>query len=184
MFAKSAWHEPLLVLEEGQAADLMSCCPLSLRAGIPAKEALRLLSDNSCYSAPVIDAAGRLVGVISRADLLGPSYRHREELVPEYYTHSSPERATESTTPAPTTCGIANRSLAEIMTPVVFSVPFDASAAQVVQKLLTWRLLRLFVTDRLGCLIGVISVFDLLRHLRQRTAAEIPDCFPEMDEAE
>jgi CBS-domain-containing membrane protein len=180
MFAKSAWHDPMLVLEEDRAADLMSPCSLSFRASTPVKEALHRLFDSGCCAAPVIDAAGRLLGVVSRADLLGLGYRHRGELVPEFYTHTSPERA-ENAMPGQPPVGMENRTVAEIMTPVVFSVPFDATAEQVVQKLLTWRLLRLFVTDRLGGLIGVIDVFDLLRHLRQRAATEAPASFPEVD---
>jgi predicted transcriptional regulator len=51
------------------------------------------------------------------------------------------------------------------MTPVVFSVPTEAPIARVIQKVLALEVRCLFVTDKSGVLVGVISVFDLLRTL-------------------
>ena len=49
------------------------------------------------------------------------------------------------------------------MTPVVFCVPVDAPIRKIVEKILALEVRCLFVTDEHGVLVGVISVFDLLR---------------------
>jgi len=57
-------------------------------------------------------------------------------------------------------------TVAEIMTPVVFSVSPATPAAQVVDELIALGVHRLFVTDTAGALVGVISTMDILRRLR------------------
>jgi CBS domain-containing protein len=52
------------------------------------------------------------------------------------------------------------------MTPAVFAVAPDASAAKVVADMLGLNVHRLFVLDGTGTLIGVITALDVLRHLR------------------
>jgi CBS domain-containing protein len=54
----------------------------------------------------------------------------------------------------------------DIMTRAVFSVTPETPAAAVVEQILTLNVHRLFVVDRLGVLIGVISALDVLRRLR------------------
>ena len=51
------------------------------------------------------------------------------------------------------------------MTPAVFSVREDTSAASVVSQFLALNVHHLFVTDRDGVLVGVISPIDVLRKL-------------------
>src|SRR5262249_60154011 len=61
---------PRLVLEERKAADLMTPSPVSIREGATVREAIELLTRRAISGAPVIDDAGRPVGVVSRADIL------------------------------------------------------------------------------------------------------------------
>src|SRR2546423_1313011 len=61
---------PSLRLHGETAADLMVANPISLRADANVREALVLLTDKGFSAAPVIDEAGRPVGVLSRGDLL------------------------------------------------------------------------------------------------------------------
>ena len=52
------------------------------------------------------------------------------------------------------------------MTPGVFCGRPEIAAGKVVEKMTALRVRRLFVVDVDGVLIGVISAFDVLRHLR------------------
>ena len=52
------------------------------------------------------------------------------------------------------------------MTPVVFCVRPETSAAKVVEKMLALGVRRLFVVDDDGVLVGVVSAVDVLRRLR------------------
>ena len=56
--------------------------------------------------------------------------------------------------------------VSDLMTPVVFTVAPDAPASRVVGDMLALKVHRLFVSDRAGVLLGVISALDVLQHLR------------------
>jgi CBS domain-containing protein len=52
------------------AGELMTSPPLTAGPGTPLTEAARLMRDRRVKRLPVIDAAGHLIGIISRADVL------------------------------------------------------------------------------------------------------------------
>jgi CBS domain-containing protein len=132
---------PRLALWAEMAADLMTTNPVSIRENATVQQAVALLTDKGYHAAPVIDEAGRPVGVLSVSDLLA---HDREK-------------------PADSTGVTLARDL---MTPAVFAVAPDASAAKVVADMLALNVHRLFVLDGTGTLIGVITALDVLRHLR------------------
>src|SRR5439155_2774357 len=61
---------PNLVLRAETAAELMTANPLSIRDTATVAEAVALLTDKGFSGAPVIDEAGRPIGVLSRADIV------------------------------------------------------------------------------------------------------------------
>src|ERR1044071_2159988 len=61
---------PAMFLDAMTAEDLMTPNPISIHAGASAQEAVAMLTDRGFSAAPVIDEAGRPVGVLSRTDLL------------------------------------------------------------------------------------------------------------------
>src|SRR5438128_1821807 len=85
-----------LTLCAGNAAELMTPNPVSIRANATVREALALLLDHGYSAAPVIDDAGRPLGVLSRSDLL----IHDREVIqhlapmPEFYHRQELETAT------------------------------------------------------------------------------------------
>jgi CBS domain-containing protein len=118
--------------------------PMSLRAEATVPEAIAWLTEKGFSAAPVIDESGRPLGVVSRADILvHERERLRSALVP----------ADDRTT------------VADIMTPAVFSVTPRIPVEQVVEQLLTLNVHQLYVVDEQQHLIGVISAHDVLRHL-------------------
>jgi CBS domain-containing protein len=159
-----------IVLDAETAADLMTTNPVSIAEGATIREAVALLTDRGFSAASVIDAAGRPVGVISRADILA----HDAELMAD--TSAAAEYDSRSGLTAPS--GESLRSgfqvervdrtrVREIMTPVVLSVAPEAPAATVVVQMWALKVHRLFVVDRAGVLVGVISTVDVLRRLRE-----------------
>lgn len=54
----------------GTARDLMSAPAISVRPGTPVPAAAKLMDDERVKRLPVTDEAGRLTGIVSRADLL------------------------------------------------------------------------------------------------------------------
>jgi CBS domain-containing protein len=139
--------EPITPLNLGaaKAADLMTTDPISVREDATVREAVTLLTDKGFSAAPVIDEAGRPVGVLSSSDLMA----HLRERLPGVSEEA----------------GMRTR-VRDLMTPVVFSVRPDTPAARVVQEMVALKVHRLFVVDADGILTGVISSLDVLRQLR------------------
>jgi CBS domain-containing protein len=136
-----------LTLQAASAAELMTANPVSLRADATVREAIELLTDRGFGAAPVIDEAGRPIGVLSRSDLLIHD-RERVQYVPQ-------EQAGE---PDPA-------RVRDLMTPVIFTVTPQAPVHEVVGQLAGLKVHQLFVVDEGGALVGVISALDVLRHL-------------------
>src|SRR5436190_21028875 len=102
------------------AADLMTPSPVSIRDSAPLEEAIAFLTDTGYSAAPVIDEAGRPVGVISRADVV--AYDRERLILPEaapYYFESDGEIA------AAVSGELADVRVADVMTPAVFAVAPD-----------------------------------------------------------
>jgi CBS domain-containing protein len=166
-----------LALNANTAAALMTPDPLSIRADATVREAVTFLTDKGFSAAPVIDKAGRPVGVLSRSDIIVYDREKVEYLepVPEYYE--------KGTITAPTGEPLGNGfqvekadsvQVRDIMTPIVFSVSPETPACNVVENMLTLRVHRLFVVARDGTLIGVISALDVLKHLHPGPPASAP----------
>jgi CBS-domain-containing membrane protein len=157
-----------LSLVANTAADLMSRDPVSIREDASLREAVLLLHDRHFGAAPVIDEAGRAVGVISRADVLA----HDRETVsyarptPEYDPRdlklSNGERLPDEFQVE----WVDDTSVREVMTPAVFGVKTSTAATEVVEQMVALDVHRLFVVDEDGVLVGVISTLDVLRHLQ------------------
>jgi CBS-domain-containing membrane protein len=150
------------------AADLMVANPISLRADAIVREALVLLTDKGYSAAPVIDDAGRPVGVLSRSDLLIHD-RERAEHVPHtaayFYEQELKSRHGKEVTGFEVE-NVDPTTVTDVMTPAVFSVAPDTPAAKVVSEMIGLHVHRLFVVDEAGVLVGVISTMDVLKHLK------------------
>jgi CBS domain-containing protein len=158
-----------LILHASTAADVMSANPLSIRDEASVREAVAFLTDRRISAAPVINSAGRPVGVLSEADILRYDREHVDHLhpVPEYYLRSELTLDSGERLPDDFEVEVADdTSVGDIMTPVIFSVKPDAPIAEVVEELVARRIHRLFVVDNDGFLIGVITTLDLLKRLR------------------
>jgi CBS-domain-containing membrane protein len=150
------------------AADLMTPNPVSIGADAPVKEAVAFLTDKGFSAAPVIDDAGRPIGVLSRADILVHDREKAEYLptVPEYYEKTELTARSGENLPSGFQVENVDRTwVRDIMTPVVFSVAPDTPVRRVVAEMLALRVHRLFVVGSDGVLVGVISALDVLRHL-------------------
>jgi CBS domain-containing protein len=157
-----------MTLEADTAMDVMTPNPISLRSEATVREALALLTEHDFSAAPVIDEAGRPIGVLSRSDLLV----HDREKVD--YLETSPRfediRRLREETGAKLKSGfhverVDPTLVRDLMTPTVFSVTPDTPVRQVVGEMLALRVHRLFVVDDSGALVGVISPHDILRHM-------------------
>jgi CBS-domain-containing membrane protein len=135
-----------LTLQAKTAAELMSPNPMSLREDAPIEEAIAKLVSKGFRAAPVIDAAGRPIGVLSTSDVL---INEREK------------------TQFPAKGAAPPTRVRDLMTPAVFSVRADDPVRGVVGQMAALNVHQLYVVDADGVLIGVISALDVVRHLAE-----------------
>lgn len=121
------------------ANDLMTVNPISIAETMTVRDAAAVFTDKEISAVPVINEAGRPVGVLTRSDIT----RHESSRIG---------------------LGIAS-VVREIMTPTVFSVPKNAPVVRVLSDFLAFKVHHLFVVDEDGILVGVISTFDVLRRI-------------------
>jgi len=165
----STFETAHLELQAECAADIMTENPVSVSENATLREAMAMLIDKGYSAAPVIDAAGRPVGVLSRSDLLVHDRESAEHLreAPEYYDrHELKAPGGEPLGAGYQVENVDKTLVRDLMTPAVFSVAPDTPVARVVSELLTLRVHRVFVVDNRNVLVGVISTMDVLRHLR------------------
>ena len=156
----------VLTLNAEIAADLMTPNPLSIRQNATVKEAAAFLTDRGISAAPVIDNAGRAVGVLSRADIV-VHHRQEAQFVPEFYERT--DLATHADEPFAEGFQVENvdrSQVRDIMTPLVLAVSLNDSARKVVTRMLDEKVHRLFVVDGSDVLVGVISALDVLRRIQ------------------
>jgi acetoin utilization protein AcuB len=129
------------------ANDVMRRNPRSIHRIATMAEAAEFLTNARVGAAPVIDDAGRPMGVVSRTDIV----RHLRTdgvLRPDF----------------------ARNTVSAIMNPRLFFVLPNTPIKSVINKMLRRKVHRLFVIDQHGVLVGVVSALDVLRGLKQMSA--------------
>jgi CBS domain-containing protein len=149
--------QPLIALHAATASDLMVENPVSIREDATVHDAVRLFTKHGITAAPVVDAAGRPVGVISHTDLIVHA-RVKLDWPPRAENGRRKDDGPGHEDAMP---------VGELMTPAVFSVAPDTPAGSVIEQLLALKVHHLFVLDATGVLVGVIGATDVLRNLNE-----------------
>ena len=125
-------------------ADVMTAAPVSIRASDTLARATHLMAERQLKRLPVVDDGGKLVGIVSRMDIL---------------------RAAGETFPREPSAALDHagaRTLAEIMRADAPTVAVDADLAALVDAVTSTRLNRAIVLDAERHVVGVISDADVL----------------------
>jgi CBS domain-containing protein len=118
------------------------------------KEVARLLTERRVSALPVLDADGRVVGIVSEADLL----------LKEEFPERPPEaRLFQGRRRRDTRAKAAGGTAAELMTSPAITIGPDASVAEAARLLHRHQIKRLPVLDPAGPLLGIVSRADLLK---------------------
>ncbi len=124
-----------------------------------------MLTGRGFNAAPVIDEAGRPVGVLSCTDVVV----HDRQIPTKSGYHQETSAAANSQE-----TGVIRSPdeevdwarVRDVMTPAVFSVSPETSARRVIEDMVGLKVHHLFVVDADGVLTGVISALDVLQYLR------------------
>jgi CBS domain-containing protein len=142
----------LAVKSSATASDVMTSKLLTVRKDATLQELSAFLAENNITGAPVVDAAGRFVGVVSATDLA--------EIESEPRAWESGDQVEEGARRGFQVEGTARR-VQDIMTPTVYTVTEDTPVGELAQAMVSGRVHRLFVT-RHGKIVGIVTSLDLL----------------------
>jgi CBS-domain-containing membrane protein len=141
-----------LAAQPQQAADLMTREPVTLPAATPLAQAAAVMAERNLKRLPVVDDMGRLVGMVSRYDLLktvAEGLRQR------------PEQPLRLANGAPTTVG-------GLMIMDVPTVHRETPLAETLDRLLENEKRRVVVVDDDQHVVGIITDGDVLRRAARR----------------
>lgn len=136
------------------AKSVMKRKVITVKENLLASELARLFEAKHISGAPVVDPAGRLVGVVSKSDLVRHEcegtdlYKDSDEPLPKGFHVENPDRTT----------------VADIMTPAVIEATEDAPASQLARLMRKRHIHRVFIT-RDKRLKGIVTTLDLLKLL-------------------
>jgi CBS domain-containing protein len=156
---------PRMTLNADTAAQVMTENPVSISRRATLKEALALFTNKGFGVAPVIDDAGRPVGVLSSSDILVHDREYVEHLVPATEWSALATADGEPLGGGFQVENVDTTRVMDLMTPTVFSVFPETPVATVIEEMLKLRVHHIFVVDRASTLLGVISALDILRNL-------------------
>jgi CBS domain-containing protein len=141
------------------ASDVMTRAIVSIMPGAPIREAIRLMLDRRISGLPVVDAGGKLVGILTEGDLL-----HRSEIATEKRHWPWLEFIMGPGHMAGEYVRTHGRVVEELMTRKVVVVGPEAPLAEIVALMERHRVKRLPVIDG-GVLVGIVGRADLLAAL-------------------
>lgn len=176
-----------LKLEELKARDLASGMVITVPLDLSLKGLAMVLNDNKVSGAPVVDEEGRMIGVVSKSDLVRYSANGQTPSSewPDYF-RALDEEDIELLSEAFYTEDYQEARVVDIYTPKVITATPEDSIAHMARAMADHRVHRLVIVED-GRPVGVISALDILailggkapRGARKETAVRRPRRTPE-----
>ena len=159
------------------ARDVMQRDVVTLSAGAAISEAIETLEEYHITGAPVVDATGRPVGVLSVADiargdhvragrleaerweyyLASPLEEERDDVPEDHYIFDKEDFSDDV---------VGEKRVEDWMTPRVISVDPDLDLRSVCKLMVRESIHRVLVTEE-SSVLGIISTFDVVRYLAE-----------------
>ena len=138
--------------------DVMTRDVLVVTPGTPYREIVDSLVRRQVTAAPVVDQEGRVLGVVSEADVL-----HKVEFIGDEHERRTFERPSRRSAREKAHAAVAS----DLMSAPAITVRPETSVVAAARRIETARVKRLPVVDADGRLVGIVSRRDLLcMHLR------------------
>lgn len=142
--------------------DLMTSDVVVVDTEAEIHELEKLFLEKRIHGAPVVDAAGKLVGVVSQTDLLNWHFNNGVDGTGFY---DAPEMPDDEAVRRLRVSDINSAKVSEVMTPLVHAIREDSPASDAADRMVRHRIHRLVVVDADLKVKGVLSAMDLLRLL-------------------
>lgn len=148
------------VQTELTARDVMTPDPLCVEGSATIRELARLLEDAEISGAPVVDQGGRLVGIVTKSDLIRICTRGTGDVPPAYLFEVLAEQGGEDgisdAGPEPSAC------VEDFMTEEPATVLPETPVGRIARRMAESRIHRVVVVDPDGFPIGIVTSLDLL----------------------
>lgn len=142
-------------------ADIMSRAPILVRPETPLNEAIKILAEKHISGLPVVDGAGKLVGVLSETDLMWretgvtpPAYIMILDSVIYLQNPGDYDRDLHKA---------LGQTVGEVMTSHPISIAADKPLREAARVMHDKNIRRLPVLDGTGQVVGIITRGDIVR---------------------
>ncbi len=149
-----------LIPRQVKVRDIMTPDPRCVAEDTPVSEVVRILLPASFSGLPVVDRAGRPLGILTQGDLI---YRAKMPLRLGLLAASEPRRRDRALT------ALAAKSAADVMTRPAVTIPEDRKVAEGVDLMIRNRIKRLPVVNEDGLLTGMLSRLDVFKTITRET---------------
>jgi CBS domain-containing protein len=164
-------------MKEGRTArDVMNPVVVTAQENWTIQELAAFLTEHSISGAPVVNDAGRFVGVVSQTDIT----ENAAEAGNVVENRRNPEREMEKLEEEIgredlRQMHVENGSLLvrDIMTPTVYTVPGSTPVSRIARTMISGRVHRLLVTENKR-VIGIITALDMLNLLVDEDNSKLP----------
>lgn len=156
-------------MSELMARDIMTRTVIRVHDDWDLSELAATFTQHMITGAPVIDRERRLVGVVSTTDLARHKSGHavRDAKPHEFYIQGG-EPLSEGAQGFFVEEG-GELKVRDIMTPMIFSVPLNATLSEMAETMVSGRVHRLIVTEGKE-VVGIVTTLDMLETLREPRA--------------
>lgn len=148
--------------DEFRAQDIMSPEPVCVSPATHIKELGRLLEANDISGAPVVDPQGRVIGIVSRTDLLRACTVGTSTVPPAYLYETLGEQGEEDAELLPE----ASVCVQDFMTEDPVTVGLDTPVSRIARLMHERRYHRVIVVDEEAFPLGIITSLDVLGAIR------------------
>ncbi|MCE2652846.1 MAG: CBS domain-containing protein [Planctomycetaceae bacterium] len=149
----------MLVKAELKAKDVMAADPVCIRPSATVREVARILEEHEIFGVAVTDAQGKVIGIVTKTDLIRRCSAGTDDLAPAYLFEILQEQGDEESSeviPASVVC------VEDFMTEDPLMVSPELSVGGVARLMVERRVHRVVVADDGGLPIGIIPTMDLL----------------------
>jgi CBS domain-containing protein len=149
-------------------SSIMSRKVIAVTPDLPIERLILLLVDENISGTPVVDSLGRPLGMVSKSDLVADDYdwaELRQEALPWQRIAGSHVANDEELFAERL---LASQTVADIMTSVALTVREHVSISRAAAMMVSNHIHRLPVVDDQGCVIGIVTTFDIARWVAQQ----------------
>jgi CBS domain-containing protein len=153
---------------------IMTSPALSVTEDTSVATLVRLFLDAGVSAAPVVDATGKAIGIVSKTDVVR-RYFEDEEAYDSPQACAMPDGLGLEIRSGTDAHRLASASVREVMTDVVYTLGAEASLSRAAALMAYEGVHRIVVAAADGTALGIVSALDILRWMARRDGYIVPD---------